>query len=95
MRADGELHAVDRETGKTTVTPTKQCAHCGRHWIFVPGSGRRRGWCTRCNGITCGNHDCHECVHWRQKIENAETGRPLDNRPLILSVGRSGDLSTR
>ena len=33
---------------------TMQCCHCGKHWNFVPGSGRQRGFCYHCMQITCG-----------------------------------------
>ena len=33
---------------------TQQCVHCGLHWVYVPGSGKIRGYCTRCGALTCG-----------------------------------------
>lgn len=37
---------------------TLQCVHCGKHWMVVRGSGIRRGFCTKCGGVTCGAHRC-------------------------------------
>ena len=51
---------------------TMQCVHCGRHWVIQPGSGRRRGWCSKCMGPTCGSQQCHECVPAERKLELME-----------------------
>jgi len=40
-------------SGRVVEADTLQCVHCGMHWIVEPGSGRRRGWCTKCNGPLC------------------------------------------
>ena len=41
---------------------TVQCVHCQRHWKVVPGSGRKRGWCFKCGGVTCGSKHCETCI---------------------------------
>ena len=62
---------------------TMQCVHCGRHWVRVPGSGRRRGWCTRCSGVTCGDQGCDVCVPLEARIEIMEGARtPMSRRYL-------------
>lgn len=40
-------------SGRTVEIDTLQCAHCGMHWEVIHGSGRVRGWCTKCNGPLC------------------------------------------
>lgn len=64
------------------VGGTMQCVHCGAHWTVIPGSGKKRGWCMRCNGPFCGAQ-CEACVPVEQRLENEAAGRPLDFRPII------------
>ncbi len=52
---------------------TIQCVHCGGHWIPVNGSGKVRGFCTKCNGPFCGPA-CAECIPAEQFIELLEEG---------------------
>jgi hypothetical protein len=51
-------HIIIVGDGPKIEADTLQCVHCGKHWVVVRGSGRRRGFCMRCNGVTCGAHDC-------------------------------------
>lgn len=48
------------EMGKVIECDTLQCVHCGMHWQHKPGSGKVRGYCTRCCGPICGPK-CQEC----------------------------------
>jgi hypothetical protein len=50
------------ESGPTIERDTLQCVHCDAHWVVVPGSGRRRGWCMKCRGPHCGASGCWACV---------------------------------
>lgn len=52
-----------------------KCVHCGRMWRVEPGSGRRRGFCTRCMQVTCGNPACEACVPEERKLELLEAGK--------------------
>ena len=47
--------------GPVIERDTLQCVHCGFHWMVIPGSGRRRGWCMKCNGPSCGAEECMAC----------------------------------
>lgn len=77
----------DRDTGKVTAEYRGlQCVHCGMHWLVVPGSGIRRGWCMNCNGPECGKDECFHCVHWHQRLENIEAGRPELFKPIQIVV---------
>lgn len=52
---------------------TLSCVHCQMTWEIAPGSGRRRGFCLRCNGPTCGKFACEtECVPFERALEKAE-----------------------
>jgi hypothetical protein len=79
-------HSVHRPNGAMiTVGPdgcevhsdTLQCAHCGGHWQVQPGSGKIRGFCTRCMAPVCGAPNCFECVPFEQKMDLLEKGKIL------------------
>ena len=63
---------VSDPSGKIQDGETLQCVHCGMHWIYEPGSGRERGWCGRCMGVTCGSQRCCICVPYEAQIEIME-----------------------
>ena len=86
-RQAGEITITDPGSDRPLVTAaTVQCVHCGQHWRPMPGSGRVRGFCARCNGPVCGP-SCAECIPAEQQLENIEAGRPvLTTRPLIVPV---------
>lgn len=76
----------DRETGaKILEIGTLQCVHCGGHWWPQPGSGRIRGFCSRCAGPICGP-DCAECIPTELLLENMEKGRDINFRPIVVST---------
>lgn len=54
------------------VAATLQCCHCGKHFVSIKGSGKRRGWCLRCNKITCGNPACDPCIPFEEKLNIME-----------------------
>jgi len=43
---------------------TMCCVHCRVHWRIQPGSGKKRGFCYKCGGPTCGQHKCDTCVDY-------------------------------
>lgn len=57
------------------VADTKQCCHCGGHFVMVKGSGKLRGYCTKCHEITCGKIECCKCVPFEKKLDLAEAGK--------------------
>jgi len=57
------------------VADTHMCCHCGRHWVFRAGSGKRRGWCFNCNSMHCGRKECSSCIPFMKKIEEIEAGK--------------------
>ena len=71
---------------------TLQCCHCGGHWLPIPGSGKVRGFCQRCNGFVCGP-GCAECVPMEQYLENMEKGVPEPDkyRPIIVPTSFHGE----
>lgn len=82
----GILISTPIDGGPVVVTDTVSCCHCGRVWLWRPGSGRRRGYCMRCHGITCGSALCDACAPQEQQLENAESGRPILFRPTMGRV---------
>ena len=52
---------------------TLRCVHCGMHWSPSYGSGRDRGFCLRCAGVTCGKQRCEtRCEPVERMIERLE-----------------------
>jgi hypothetical protein len=68
-KEDGVIIIEGRQVGST-----KQCCHCGAHFISQKGSGKTRGWCMKCNAITCGEMKCCECVPFEKRLDMAEKG---------------------
>lgn len=61
-KAKGQI-IITNLNGDTEYKETMQCAHCGKHWVLKPGSGRKRGFCMLCNQVTCGQEQCEiRCV---------------------------------
>lgn len=76
MEYPGAL-AVARPSGAILIdghhaADTVACAHCGGHFVMVRGSGKIRGWCTRCRAMTCGAPACDVCVPYEQRLEQEE-----------------------
>lgn len=54
---------------------TLRCCHCGKMWIPVKGSGRVRGFCPKCNDVTCGPECTGTCMPIEKRIELYEKGQ--------------------
>lgn len=67
MRQQGAIVLNGRE-----VADTKQCCHCGQHYISVKGSGVIRGFCRCCMAVTCGAAACDVCVPMEKQLELME-----------------------
>lgn len=52
-RVHGVIVVDGKEVGRTL-----SCAHCGKHWQVVPGSGIKRGFCQECKAPLCGKEKC-------------------------------------
>jgi hypothetical protein len=59
------------------VASTKQCCHCGGHFVMEKGSGKLRGWCMKCHEITCGKIECCKCVPFEKKLDLMEKGQMI------------------
>lgn len=58
------------------VADTMQCVHCGHQWIPVKGSGKKRGFCLNCGGVTCGSHQCEtKCESFEKKLDLYDKGK--------------------
>jgi hypothetical protein len=63
--------------GQEREAETKMCMHCQMHFIIQPGSEMKRGFCTNCNGVTCGKQKCETvCTHFEKAIEIMEGRDP-------------------
>lgn len=49
-----------------------RCCHCGTIFHFVPGSGTKRGFCMKCNEITCGAEGCMTCIPLEARLDHME-----------------------
>ena len=77
-QADGELITMPWDSDKAKREKTVQCVHCGAHHLIKEAFERAilgtLGFCSRCNGITCGRAICEPCVPQEQQLENMESG---------------------
>lgn len=51
------------------VAVTRQCCHCGRHFVSIRGSGHIRGFCRNCMKVTCGLPKCDHCRPYRARFD--------------------------
>lgn len=80
---------ISSPDGPTIRGETMHCCHCSKHWNIVIGSGRDRGFCFKCNKVTCGAAACDPCVPIEKQLEALE--RPEDTRRLERPMpGRRG-----
>lgn len=84
----GVFTEAPHDGGPAVVKDIAYCVHCGYHFVYTPGSGKIRGYCALCNGLTCGHRWCreHAHCHWKQQLENMEQGRPIDYSPISVFV---------
>jgi hypothetical protein len=69
FKGTGGQIIIVRPEGPPIEADTMQCAHCMKHWVVVPGSGRKRGWCLKCNAPLCGAEKCMTtCVPFEKKV---------------------------
>lgn len=69
---NGEITFFNAD-GSETKFYTAQCVHCGLMWTVLPGSGRLRGYCTKCPGTLCGDYSCMtKCVYMEKWLETIE-----------------------
>jgi hypothetical protein len=75
-----EAESVSKPSGHIIVEgqvicDTLTCKHCGYIWVPIKGSGKKRGWCGKCNGVTCGRPECDTCVPLEKKLDMYESGK--------------------
>lgn len=66
-RPAGTIIINDPDLPSETQSSTMQCCHCGKHWDVQVGSGKKRGWCTKCSGPTCGHPICMKYCYPQEK----------------------------
>lgn len=75
-RPSGEF--VETRDGRVLAEgQTLSCSHCGAHWQVKPGSGRKRGFCSKCMAPTCGSKNCDTCIPFEKQLEAMEQRRRL------------------
>lgn len=83
IRDNGLITIIDPGSDKPLLElKMLKCVHCGGSFPCQPGSGKIRGFCTRCNGPVCGP-GCAECVPEEAMLEIIEGTRD----PTAVSVG--------
>lgn len=71
-------------SGRKIEGENRMCAHCQTSWHYTPGSGIRRGYCRRCNGLLCGTTRCMTyCIPYLDQIEAMEHGKSFQE--LLIS----------
>lgn len=60
--------------GSTIETDTHQCCHCSKHFDVVKGSGKIRGFCSKCMKVTCGAPQCNEHFSFEERMDLFEKG---------------------
>jgi hypothetical protein len=84
--AVGVVISHDYEGGPVRQCDVVRCCHCDRRWIWQRGSGKLRGKCLICHGITCGPRCSRKCRPVEQLLENLEAGRHPDYTPIRVIV---------
>jgi hypothetical protein len=56
-------------------TPTYKCVHCGRQFTVIRGSGKMRGFCQPCGGVTCGQPRCFDHFPFEKRLDLVEAGK--------------------
>ena len=86
--SQGVLIVTNLETGRVIHEGyVRQCIHCQYTWEYKPGSGTIRGYCTRCDGFTCGRPACDTCYHKERHIDDLEAIERM-NRASIEALVR-------
>lgn len=62
------LIVIQNVDGSTFEGETRQCCHCGGHWLIQPGSGKVRGWCGKCSAWFC-SPSCMECIPYEKMLD--------------------------
>ena len=75
LRPHGTIIITDPALNAEIHMDTLHCCHCQRCWVVAPGSGKRRGFCLKCNRVTCGAPGCGDCVPIEKRLELYEAGK--------------------
>lgn len=91
-KASGHWESIGHG-GELTEGQTLTCCHCQNAWILQKGSGKLRGYCSKCDRYHCGAPACWECIPIERRLENAEAGRDeLTPSPVTILVPPGIDL---
>lgn len=71
--AAGVVVVTDWDRNDRT-SDTKQCPHCGGHWIIQRGSGKPHMFCQKCMADTCSNPAClRQCYPFEKRSDDMVT----------------------
>lgn len=59
---------IAHEMGKVDEWDCVQCVHCTGAIKIEAGSGKKRGFCMKCMGPTCGQPDCESGCRPAKKL---------------------------
>jgi hypothetical protein len=65
-------HGYIVDESGNSVADTKQCAHCGKHFVIFSDSDS--GWCFKCNEIICSDPRCSQCMPFEKALDACERG---------------------
>ncbi len=68
----GVLTVLDPDKSTIFEGNLRQCCHCSMVWIYKPGSGINRGFCSKCEDHICGKDVCFICYPAEQRDEDME-----------------------
>ena len=77
LKPQGTIIITDPDLPHEVQRDAMQCVHCQAVWIVKPGSGIKRGFCTRCNRVTCGRPECDVCLPFEKQCDLIEAGKAL------------------
>lgn len=64
--------------GNDIIHETITCCHCGLPDVVIPGSGRTRAYCFKCDGKTCTSDTCKKnCTPFEKLVDLSEKGKLL------------------
>lgn len=105
-KPSGHFSTIDAN-GNRVEGETYQCIHCQHIWIPQPGSGIRRGYCNKHQGMLCGRQECinqqklwtgtsHDCItilEYNDRIrDHVEKHHRLDKGGPKVEVATDGKI---
>ena len=88
VKESGVLIETPWDGGRQIHEPTVACVHCGAHHVVYQAFERailgKLGFCSRCNGITCGKK-CQTCVPAEKWLDRKDSN--ADPASISVAMG--------